>query len=117
MSLSSQAGAVRARPLRGSGSLGPVITTGSSHLWPAGIGCSFAGYRKQTGSKWLNICLFWIYLKQLDLEEFEFRFELTLLVYCKEVNDIRAHIRGPVLDHLYNNLRKICILFGGMFYK
>lgn len=38
-----------------------------SHQWLAGAGCSFVGYVKQAGSEWLEICLFGLFQKQLDV--------------------------------------------------
>lgn len=45
---------------------------GLSYLCLAGVGCNFTGYAKQEGLKSLNIYLFRLYLKQLDVYEFEF---------------------------------------------
>lgn len=34
-----------------------AVAWGLSYLWPADVGCSFARYAKQAGTKWLKICL------------------------------------------------------------
>lgn len=37
------------------------------YLELANVGYSFAGYEKQAGSKWLQVCLFGLCLKQMDV--------------------------------------------------
>lgn len=48
------------------GGLRSLLATGFVLSIVADIGCRFAGYAKQVGSNWLKICLFDLYLKQLD---------------------------------------------------
>lgn len=61
----------RSEPSKGQQWLGLLQRWGASYLWLA-VECSFAECAKQTGAKWLKICLLGLCLKQLDPSKFEF---------------------------------------------